>query len=280
MIFKNSNLSTRSLCMAMSLFVLLCSGILAGCGGSDTDDGSATEDAAAAPSTPAEGLIAANTSGSAGENSNGLSGIVTFAGPRPERAVLQTESDAKCAAMHTDAPLLSDKTIVNEDGGVQNVFVYIKNAPEGDYPIPTEQVVLDQIACRYVPHIIGIRVGQEIAVKNSDPTLHNVRASARINRPWNNALPEGAPPRIKKFKKMEMLIRLKCDIHPWMTGVIFAMDHPFFAVTDESGSYSINGLPPGDYTLVAWHESFGEQESAITVSEGPATTADFTFTAQ
>ena len=247
---------------ARIFLAVICSAALAACGGSDTEDTAGTAPAPAA-----------------GDKVASLSGTVTFNGPRPERAVLLTESDPKCTVLHTDEPLLSDREIVSEDGGVKDVFVYIKEAAEGEYPVPTQQVVLDQVGCRYIPHVLGVQVGQELRVQNSDPTLHNVRSFARANRPFNNSQPAGAAPRIKKFNKVEMGIRLKCDIHPWMTAFIFAMDHPFFAVTDESGSYSIDGLPPGEYALVAWHEKYGEQEIAITVSEDAGTTTDFTFTA-
>lgn len=267
--FHSTRHSTRSVNAANVLLAVICAVALAACGGSDTDDSAGS----APPPAPAAGDVSA----SPGDTGTGLSGKVTLNGPRPERTVLQTESDEKCAAVHGDEPLLSDSTIVSEDSEIKNVFVYIKEAPEGDYPVPAEQAVLDQIGCRYIPHVLGVQVGQELSIENSDPTLHNVRAFARKNRPFNNTQIEGAAPRVKKFKNAEMAIRMKCDIHPWMTAFLFAMDHPFFATTDESGAYTIQGLPPGDYTLVAWHEKYGEQETAITITEGEDTAADFTF---
>ena len=267
--FRTKRHSIRSLNAANILLALICALVLAACGGSDTDD--------TAETAPPEAAAAGDVLASAGDTGTVLSGRVTFDGPRPERAVLQTREDPKCTAMHVDGPFLSDREIVGEDGGIKNVFVYIKEAPEGDYPAPAEQVVLDQIGCRYVPHVLGVQVGQEISIENSDPTLHNVRAFARANRPINNALPKDSAPRVQKFKNPELAIRMKCDIHPWMTAFLFAMDHPFFATTGESGAYTIQGLPPGDYTLVAWHEKYGEQETAISVTDGEGTAADFVF---
>jgi len=265
MIFRAIHRPTNNVNIASILLVLLCAAVLAACGGSDTDNSESDPGTAPTPSSSAE------------EDGASLSGAVLFTGPRPERVVLLIESDPNCTMAHADAPLLSDREIVSEDGGVQNVFVYIKEAPAGEYPVPTQQVILDQIGCRYIPHVMGVQLGQELRVQNSDPTLHNVRSFARANRPFNNSQPKGAAPRIKKFDKVEMGIRLKCDIHPWMTAFIFAMDHPFFATTDENGAYAISGLPAGEYTLVAWHEKYGEQESLVTISEGEDAVADFAF---
>lgn len=262
--------SIRSLNAANILLAVICAVVLAACGGSDTKDTAAGPDAPAAP-------VADDVSASAEDTGPHLSGKITFDGPRPVRTVIQMAEDPKCTAMHAAEPLLSDREIVGEDGAIKDVFVYIKEAPEGNYPVPPEQLVLDQIGCQYVPHVFGIQIGQELSVQNSDPLLHNIRSFTRTNRPFNNAQPEGAPPRIKKFGKVELSIRMKCDLHPWMTAFIFALDHPFFATTDESGAYAIHGLPPGDYTLVAWHEKYGEQETAITIAEDEGTAADFVF---
>ena len=262
MIFRAIHRSISNRNSAAFLLVAVCAATLAACGGSDTEDSAGT----APPPTPA-----------AGDKAASLSGTAIFNGPLPERVVLLTESDPICTMAHTDDPLLSDREIVSEDGGIKNVFVYIKEAPEGEYPVPTQQKVLDQVGCRYIPHVLGVQVGQELRIENSDPTMHNVRSFARKNRPFNTSLPMDAAPRIKKFDNVELGIRIKCDIHPWMTAFIFAMDHPFFATTDENGAYTISGLPAGEYTLVAWHEKYGEQESVVTISEGEDVVADFTF---
>lgn len=206
-----------------------------------------------------------------------LAGKVTYDGPAPKRASLETEGDPKCHAMHADAPLKSDREVVSADGGVQWAFAYIKNPPAGDYAAPSAAAHMDQIGCAYTPHVLGVQVGQKVEIKNSDPTLHNVRGIARANKPFNFGQPEGSAPRERVFDKAEMEIRLKCDIHSWMTGYIFAMEHPFFAVTDESGAFNIAGLPAGDYTLVVWHESFGEQEVPVTVGADGSGSATVTY---
>lgn len=221
----------------------------------------------------AETVVAAAT----GAATDGVAGKVVYEGTAPKRATLETEGDPKCHAMHADAPLKSDREVVGADGGVQWAFAYIKNPPAGDHAVPADVAHMDQVGCAYTPHVLGVRVGQKVAIKNSDPTLHNVRGIARSNKPFNFGQPEGSAPRERIFDKTEMEIRLKCDIHSWMTGYIFAMEHPFFAVSDASGAFNISGLPSGAYTLVVWHESFGTQEVNISVNAGEATPVTVTF---
>jgi len=221
----------------------------------------------------ADTVVAAATGAAQG----GLAGKVVFEGPAPKRATLETEGDPKCHAMHADAPLKSDREVVGADGGVQWAFAYIKNPPAGDHPIPAEAALMDQVGCAYTPHVLGVRTGQKVLIKNSDPTLHNVRGIARSNKPFNFGQPEGSAPRERILDKAEMEIRLKCDIHSWMTGYVFSMEHPFFAVSDETGAFNIGGLPAGDYTLAVWHESFGTQEVPVTVGADGKATATVTF---
>jgi plastocyanin len=247
---------------------------VAGWGGTGEEPAAPAESPApAAGGTPAPAQPAAAVAPVASAD---ITGKVVYEGTPPERAVLETQGDPKCFAMHKDAPLLSDREVVSADGGVQWAFVYVKNAPAGDYPVPGDEVVLDQVGCRYTPHVLGVRVGQTLALHNSDALLHNVRAIARENKPINYGQPAGSAPRKKVFDKAEMEIRIKCDVHPWMTAFTFAMDHPFFAVTDENGAFTIPNLPAGDYTLVCWHESYGEQEMIVSVKGGAPTDVSFT----
>jgi hypothetical protein len=267
-----------SIALSLVSFALL-SILVVGCG--ETGEESAPADTAPAPEvsapaatgTPAPAQPAPATAASA---ASGITGKVTYEGTPPERAVLETEGDPKCAAMHKDAPLLSDREVVSADGGVQWAFIYIKNPPAGDHPVPDTEVVLDQHGCQYVPHVVGIRVGQKMSIVNSDALLHNVRGIARTNKPINYGQPAGSAPRTKVWDKPEMEIRMKCDVHPWMTAFTFAMDHPFFAVTDANGQFSIPNVPAGDYTVVLWHEAYGQQEMNVTVKPGEAAQAWFT----
>ncbi len=273
----------------------LIAAIAAGCGGPAKDAAKETEKAAPAPastpapeadaSTPAPEAAApsepapeASTDTAAtGSGPGSIAGRATLDGTAPERATLETEGDPKCHAMHANAPLLSDREVIGPDNGIQWAFAYIKNPPAGDFPVPDTAAELDQIGCAYVPHVLGVRVGQKVNIKNTDPTLHNVRAIARANKPINFAQPQGTPPRERIFDKAEMQIKVKCDIHSWMTGYLFTMDHPFFSVTDDFGNFNITGLPAGDYTLVVWHEAYGTQEISVTVKPDATTDAKVAF---
>ena len=275
--------------------VAICGAVaLAGCGGggseeapADNTDAPAVEESApaaaeeAAPSeetaAPAEEAAApAESSDEAAVAMAGLTGKVTFEGTPPERTLIKAEGDAHCMKAHADNPLLSEQAVVSANGELANVFVYVVNAPAGA-EAPSTPAVLDQVGCQYIPHVLGVMVGQELEIRNSDETTHNVRAVARKNRPINIAQPVGSPPRAKTFKAAEDAIRMKCDLHPWMTSFVFAMEHPYYGVSDASGNFAISGLPAGEYNVVAWHETFDQQEGTVTVDAEGNGTVNFTF---
>lgn len=216
---------------------------------------------------------------SAGDGSAAVAGVAKFEGEAPPARVIDVSADPKCADMHKDNPLLSDAVVISDAGEVANVLVYVDNPPDMKYPMPETPAVLDQEGCQYKPHILVARVDQEIAIKNSDPLLHNVRSFARRNRPFNMGQPEDSPPRTKTYSKPEQEIKIKCDVHPWMTAYLWVLDHPFYSVTGEDGSFRIENLPAGKYTLKAWHERMGEMEQEVTVEDGQAIEdVVFTFT--
>ena len=249
---------------------------VAGCGGGDPDapaDTAPSAETSAASESSAD-MTAESTSAS------GLHGRVLFDGPTPKRFELDIETDLVCHESHGDG-LLSETEVVSADGGVRWAFVYVKNPPEGEIPVPEEHVVLDQIGCKYVPHVLGMRAGQVLDIKSSDETTHNVRSfpsRSGGNKAFNISLTgPGIRERKKSFSKAEPHVKVKCDIHPWMTGYVFSMAHPFFAVTDENGHFSIDGLPAGEYTLVSWHETYGEQETTVMIEEGAVSETTFTY---
>lgn len=249
---------------------------LAGCGGGTEDEAPAEEGA------PMEEAAAPEAEGAPADGGT-IAGHVMLHGTAPARAELDVGADAVCEEMHGDTPLLSDSAIVSANGDVQWAFAYVKNPPEGDYAVPEAHAVVDQIGCRYVPHVVGMRAGQVLDVKSSDETTHNVRsfpARSGGNKAFNISLQgPGVRERKTSFSKPEMAVKLKCDIHPWMTGYVFAMAHPYYAVSDENGVFTIDGLPAGEYTLAIWHETFGEQETTVTVTDGAEAMAHVAFTA-
>ena len=202
-----------------------------------------------------------------------VSGTVRFNGEPPIRKGINMTPESK--RMYDKQPL-EENVMVGREGGLANVFVYAKRGvPRKDYPLPDEPAVLDQRKSMFRPRLQGVRVGQKLLIRNSDPYIHNTRSLSLRNRAFNIGQPPGTEDRERVFQRPEGPIRLGCDFHKWMAAWVFALDHPFFAVTDERGRFEIKGLPPGEYTLEAWHEELGEQRSTLRI-EGAAT-ADFTF---
>ena len=223
---------------------------------------------------PAESATASNEANGGAT----LAGRVVWDGPPPKRRVINMTKDAECVKLHGDKPVLNEDVIVSDDGGVMNAFVYVRRgAPDIEYPVPEEPYLLDQKDCMYRPRVGGVRVGQTLLVSNSDPVTHNVRSYPIRNRAFNFGQPADTAPRERIFEQPEREVDVQCDIHPWMRAFFFIMDHPFFGVTDDAGTYTIDDLPPGEYTLAVWHEKFGKQQQKITVGDGDLGDVDFTY---
>lgn len=209
-------------------------------------------------------LISGSAPGAAAEFS--ISGTVTYEGEPLKRYPLRMDADPNCAAMYEGKRVLSRDSLVGDDGAVENVFVYLREAPEGAVgDKPEEAVRLEQRGCLYTPRIIGVRVEQNIEIVNDDPTLHNVRALAKANRPFNIGQPARGT-RTKFFRAPEKPIQVKCDVHPWMSAYVFVMEHSFHSATGSDGKYRIDGLPAGAYELVFWHEKLGERTVEVEVT--------------
>jgi plastocyanin len=206
-----------------------------------------------------------------------VSGRISYEGEPPARTPVRMAADPNCTP--AEAQALSETTIVGGDGGLQNVFVYVKDGL-GDrvYETPTAPIVLDQQGCRYEPHVFGVFVGQPVEIRNSDPTLHNVHAIPKTNDEFNFGQQPNTPAVTRTFDEPEIGVSFRCDVHGWMRSYANVVTHPFFAVTKADGSYEIKGLPAGTYTIEAWHERLGTQTKQVTVSDGaPSVTAAFSF---
>lgn len=208
-----------------------------------------------------------------------LSGTIHFEGTPPERKPIKMSADDNCAKQHTQA-VLSEDVIVGAAGGLRNVFVSVKSGLEGrQFAAPADAMVLDQKGCTYIPHVWGVVANQTVRILNSDPTLHNVHGIPASGKDeFNVGMPRKDMEITRVFKEAGA-VRFKCDVHPWMLSYGHVMAHPFFAVSDDSGAYTIPNLPPGQYVIEAWQEKLGAQTATITVGEGGATaqTLDFTF---
>lgn len=206
-----------------------------------------------------------------------ITGNIKFEGKSPTMKKIKMGADPICSAKHSDAPT-AEWLLLGENGELMNVFVYIKEGVTGNFPTPSEPVVIDQNGCLYKPHVIGVQTGQSIDILNSDGTLHNIHAKPKINREFNKAQPKFKKKLTVSFDKVEIMVPLKCDVHPWMGAWIGVLDHPFFAVTGENGSFTISGLEAGTYTVEAWHERLGKQTATVTIKADESASTDFIFT--
>ena len=187
-------------------------------------------------------------------------GVVKFDGVPPKMAAI---ANKPC---HGGAPELEEETVIVGDGGaMMNVFVFVEGAGAGDGG-EREPAVLDQVHCRYVPHVVGVQVRQTLTVRSSDDAMHNVHYKPDRNAPANFGMTKAGAEKPVTFAAPEF-VRVKCDVHPWMTAYVGVFENPFFAATGVDGTFEIKGRPAGQYKLVAWHELYGRREQPLTVAD-------------
>ena len=206
-----------------------------------------------------------------------VTGKVAFTGTKPAAKTISMDAVPACANQYK-GPIVAEDTVVNGNGTLKNVFVYVKaGLPSRQWAAPKAAVQLDQKGCVYAPRVLGVMVGQDLEISNSDPSMHNVHPLPAKNKEWNTSQAPKGEKIVKQFDKEEIMVRFKCNVHPWMVAWVGVVSHPFFAVTGEDGSFSLKGLPPGEYTLEAWHEKLGTQEIKVTVGAKETKSADFSF---
>jgi hypothetical protein len=244
----------RPLAAALILVTVACSG-----------------DKKAAPAGPPAGALKVDEA-----KAGNIGGRVIFEGAPPPNAPVKMSGDPSC--MKANAEGLTFETYMVKDGGLDNVFVYVKDGLGNYYfDVPTQPVKLDQQGCRYVPHVFGARVGQPIEITNSDDTLHNVHALANVNREFNFGQHFKGMKNTEVFTVREVMVPFKCDVHGWMISYGGILDHPFFAVTSDGGKFELKNVPAGTYTVEAWHEKMPAQTQTVTVGERETREVSFVF---
>ena len=206
-----------------------------------------------------------------------VSGKIVFKGSKPALRPLTMDATPACAKQHAK-PFLSEEAVIGADGSLANTFVYVKaGLPARAWPVTKKAATVEQLGCVYQPHVLGVMAGQDVEFINNDPTSHNVHPLPKLNNEWNQSQSAKGDPIVRTFAKPEIGLPVKCNLHPWMRVYVNVVESPFFAVTGADGSFSIKGLPAGDYTLGAWHERFGTQEFKVKVAAGGTATANFTY---
>jgi plastocyanin len=260
MLFQPKGSGHIGMSMKKALSILCCAIALAGAGCKKSAENGAAQNYV---------TIDAATAGT-------ISGTIHFSGATPARVPIDMGQDPVCSLADAN---LTEQYVVH-DGGLQNVFVYVKDGLGNKvYAAPSAPVVVDQKGCRFTPHVIGVMAGQLIKFTNSDATMHNVHMTPALATNQSvdiSEAPNGAG-ETRTLATPELMIPVRCNNHPWMQAFINVAANPFYAVSDADGHFTIKGLPPGTYTVVADHEVLGTQTATITVASKQTAKQDFTF---
>lgn len=208
-----------------------------------------------------------------------IEGVVKFTGKAPKRKPIDMGGKPECAAHAANKPL-DETVIVNPDGTLKNVFVYVrKGVDEWIFPVPSEPAVIEQKGCTFTPHVLGVRAGQKLLVRNGDSCAHNVRAapSSGENAPFNFTQTSLGAEDVKTFAHRDIFVRVNCDIHGWMSANIGVVENPYFAITGDDGKFVLKNLPKGDFTIEARHEEFGRKTISVSASDKETKHIEFEF---
>ena len=248
----------------LGLFAVILGSLVISCG--------KKEQTAEAPPEPTA-IIDPATAGS-------ITGTVKLEGIPPVFRPIDMSAEPACVRANR-TPVVPPGGVLGPHDALADVVVYVKSGLGNyKYDQPTEPAVLDQKGCMYIPRILAFRTHQLLDIKNTDPVTHNVHPMPHDNKPWNRSLPQGADPFVASFPNQELAIPVACNIHPWMRAYLFVFAHPYFQVTSKPGDFDLANLPPGTYTIEAWHERFGTLDQTVTIGPKESKTITFTFDAK
>jgi plastocyanin len=203
-----------------------------------------------------------------------VTGKVTYEGTPAKMKPIDMSKEPSCAKMYT-TPQLAETVVIGAGNSLENVVVYV-SAGAPDESAPSTAAVFTQKGCRYIPHVLAFQVNQELKIQNEDQTSHNIHPLPKVNREWNKSQPPGTPPISEKYDKAE-IFPVKCNVHPWMHGNFAVLKNSHFAVTGDGGTFTLPNLPPGKYTITAWHEPDDSQSQDVTISGSETKTVNFVF---
>jgi hypothetical protein len=227
-----------------------------------------------------------NVGGVEAEGGGAVTGIVKFVGDKPPvKPLANILGNAFCNAACAGKAGMEEKWVFGKNGDQDtfaNVLVYVAKGLEGKkFTPPTTPAVLDQVACVYTPHVVGVMVGQPLQVRNSDATLHNVMGNLKSNKAFNQGMGVKGGVLEMVFQNAEFKADFRCFMHPWMVAYVHVMEHPFYAVTGLDGAFTLKGLPPGEYEIAAMHESsrfeVAPARATVVIKAGESKAVDFTF---
>lgn len=251
--------------IAATLFIALA---ITGC---KKTQSTADTSAATKPAEPTYYKVDTGTAGT-------ITGTVRYQGPAARPKLIDMSSDPACAKTHKGGKMLDESLVVDKQGRVANSFVYISKGLEGKtFETPSAAVTIDQSGCWFKPRVLGLQTGQTLDITNSDPVTHNIHTMPRDSREWNHSQGPGDPVMHHKFTKAEVMIPVKCNIHDWMHAYVGVVDHPYFAVTGDDGSFKLPNVPPGNYTVSVWHEDLPVQTIDVTVPASKNVEANLTL---
>lgn len=240
---------------------------VAGCGGGGDEFQLPAGAGSGIPSGPAYDASTATAT---------ISGSIMFEGEPPQMPLIQMAADPYC--LDVAAGTTGQEVLVTGDGKLQNVMVFLRSGYDTGvaYASPATPFVIDQQGCRYTPHVFTVMTNQNITIRNSDMTLHNIHAFPMVNMEINIGQPVQNMESTESFAVAEGPFAIRCDVHRWMNSYTAVFDHPFHTTSTDTGDYGID-VPPGTYEVVAWHEKYGEDVQTITVVDGETVELNFTF---